>query len=651
MDSDDNPIKLWRKVPLLCSSQMSGAELEAISRTNPEMPLSAIRARMPAIFTGEEWCPPTLNTLRMRMSRFRAKAGLITWNKREGSRQIQQEIFKILGPQCIHENSTRSFRRDLTEEEIAKVKGVNEGTAPQRSRRKKRSAEWEEGPVAPKPKRQKKMPIPFSQEESYGQAGSSVRTSSEGQESAPKLGDSPKPDPQAQKRAHKQPNQDKSEDSCDSLLAQRLYAGHKNHIGDPQVQRGHGCSEHPLGGRPSDVLPSLPSLDTQGHMRKRERHWAEEYSDEGSDGEDLAPPMKRLHSSSIPQSSNKAVDSPAAVVRYASGIRYLASAPTHGKTNDNNLFNSSQLRRQFAKHKTVIPSSQPPIHTPSIGTPGKEERVYKTASSRPFQSSASHQGESVLPTPCSRTVKIVPRETSGNHTRSKVQQTDSYVSHKASGDINQPFKSQMPINELGPQTLSTDELASSPGFSDSTKLLRAFSAPNAKPIGTPQTGTALFNEIFGADIVIAAARQLANNPQMRSHAENVWLSSNSISSQQWTDSTNDWDLNSGVLLDAAESHGHAQCSAGSGVDFRYMNPRNTEEEAHIQKALSFTQDNFQELSGEKAPDTPRDQSYDFQHKLLQMDFADIWACEKPQPDLFYFHNPWRSFTDWEVSVI
>ncbi len=137
---------------------------------------------------------------------------------------------------------------------------------------------------------------------------------------------------------------------------------------------------------------------------------------------------------------------------------------------------------------------------------------------------------------------------------------------------------------------------------------------------------------------------------MRSHAENAWLSSNNILSQQWADSTNYWDLNSGVLPDAAEPHGHAQHSTGSSVDFRYVNPRNAEEEAHIRKAFSFTHDNFEKLSGEKAPDTPSDQSYDFQHKLLQMDFADAWACEKPQPDLLYFHNPRRSFTDWQGSV-
>lgn len=505
LDSDDNPIKLWPELPLLCSSKMSGAELEAISRTNPEIPLSAIRARMPWPFKGGNLCaPPELNALRMRMRRFRNNAGLIAWNKREGSRQIKEELFKILGSKCIHENSTRSFGRDLTKEEVDKVLGVNEGTAPQRSRRKKRSAESEEGPIAPNLKRQKNTLSSFAQEQFYGQAGPSVRTSSEGQENNPKLGGFPKPKPQGQTRAHTQPNLNESDDGYEFLPAKRLYAEPKNHHGDPQIQRSRGGSEHRLCGRPSDVLSSLPSLGAQGHTRKRERHWAEEDSDDETDGEDLAPPMKRPYSSRIPPRSNQAMGSPATVARRTSGTKHLSSAPTHRRANDNILFKGSQLRRHFAEHKTTISLSQPPIHTSSMATPGKEERIYKRAS--------SHQGEAVHPTPSLQTVKTVPREASGNHTQSKAQQTNSYVSHKASGDIIQPFRSEMPTNVLGPQALQPNELASALGLGDSIEPLGTSSAPSAKTIVTPQTDTALMSDIFGADIVLTGTRQLANNP-------------------------------------------------------------------------------------------------------------------------------------------
>ena len=155
LDTDNNPIELWPEIPLLCSSNMAGAELEAIARTNPNIPLTAIRARMPPISkAGTIRGPPNLNVLRMRMGRFRRRAGLIAWNEREGSRQIKQELISILGPRCVHENSTWSFGRDLTKDEIDRVEAVNRGTAPLRGR-KKRPAESDDQSLAlPSPKRQ-----------------------------------------------------------------------------------------------------------------------------------------------------------------------------------------------------------------------------------------------------------------------------------------------------------------------------------------------------------------------------------------------------------------------------------------------------------------------------------------------------------------
>ena len=137
LDLDDNPIECWHEIPLVCSSDMEGWELEAITRTNTAISLSAIRARMPSrIWKGGKMRDLySLNTLRMRMSRFRLQAGLTAWNEREGTRQMKEEISRILGQECIRKNSTRPFGRDLTAAEMERVKAQNKGTAPQRSRK------------------------------------------------------------------------------------------------------------------------------------------------------------------------------------------------------------------------------------------------------------------------------------------------------------------------------------------------------------------------------------------------------------------------------------------------------------------------------------------------------------------------------------
>ena len=292
VDMDSNPIELWPEIPLLCSSNMSGSELEAIIRTNPDIPLTAIRARMPQVLkAGQLIDPPSLNVLRMRMGRFRKKAGLIAWNEREGSRQIKQELVSILGPRCIRDNSTWSFGRDLTKEEVEKLESVNKGSAPQRSR-KKRPAESDNEPLnAPRVKRQNTSPGSLPEKPIFGHAQMlRSRMRFEGQASDPK-GEGFSVDSRGQKRHRESPSSDKAEDSLGFPPTKRSRANPDHGPEELQTRLSHEDTGHNLDDCPSSQSQLRPSGHVQVYKRRRGQHWGEENLPSCQD--DVNPPMKQ----------------------------------------------------------------------------------------------------------------------------------------------------------------------------------------------------------------------------------------------------------------------------------------------------------------------------------------------------------------------
>jgi hypothetical protein len=106
---------------------------------------------------GEKWHegPPRPGTVSMRATRFRLKAGCISWEPKAGSEKIADYILKLLPQSCIDANSTLSFR-DLSKDEQEDATKPNEGTQPNRASKAKRAATVEKENKAKQMKRREK---------------------------------------------------------------------------------------------------------------------------------------------------------------------------------------------------------------------------------------------------------------------------------------------------------------------------------------------------------------------------------------------------------------------------------------------------------------------------------------------------------------
>ena len=684
---------------------MSGAELEAISRTNPDMPLSAIRARMPAqIVKGQHLRPLfDLNTMRMRMGRLRMKAGCMAWNEREGSRQIKHELAKILGARCIYENSTRSFGRDLMAIEVDRLKGVNKGTVPQRSRKKRAAESDNESHIAPTPKRQKAGPNPFSQKHSARHAQTaSFGTPYRVQGSAQQFNDFIT-DPRDQKHSRKRPVSDESEDDHDFLSAKRPRTGPSIYQEHPRTHYSHEFSRYPPYRCPSVNSLSLPSPEAQVQKRKLGPHWAEANSDEETDNDELRPPTKRRNSNALIAPADQVMRSALAVPRRPSQTRSPMSPHVRrlGLNLDDNIqFLGSRPRRELTQPRTIMQPRQSGLlqgyisgaaeqtvapghswlhgqdssairlrgsnaqsegvlpfannrHGQSFSTRAHqtEEFPSRASSSRSLQPSASRQIAAIRPTPSLQTRPSLSREPlASENSVSPTLQAKSNIADKSSGDGDPQFAPQLPANALARQALQTNGPSSAAPSSESIQPLETSSILDGNTTEISRSSTDFLREIFGDEIVPSASQQRANATPMRNSGENALLSSNDSFNQQGEDLTTHWDPGNIVLHNTAEDDGHSQQSTRLNMDFRYVEPRDVDEEIQIQKALAFTRNDFRRFSGGlEARETPRDQSYSTQHMWMQAELAEIWPAGELPPLLFYFNNPWYSFTGWRGS--
>ena len=75
-----------------------------------------------------------IGTLSMSMTRFRNKAGMITWNSRAGSTPIKEYLDTLLPAECKAQNSIKGFR-NLYEHEVLMMKIFNIGCYPEKARR------------------------------------------------------------------------------------------------------------------------------------------------------------------------------------------------------------------------------------------------------------------------------------------------------------------------------------------------------------------------------------------------------------------------------------------------------------------------------------------------------------------------------------
>ena len=139
LDQDNNPVNDFVNIPATLSTEFEGQYMVAMCRLDSRIRHGDFRARMPImmIAKADKSAIPlfTINTISMRMSRFRNQAALISRERRAGSKSLEENLRQLLPRSCFENNSTRGFGRLLTPAEVAAVKSVNKGKFGYRARK------------------------------------------------------------------------------------------------------------------------------------------------------------------------------------------------------------------------------------------------------------------------------------------------------------------------------------------------------------------------------------------------------------------------------------------------------------------------------------------------------------------------------------
>ncbi|KAL9628197.1 MAG: hypothetical protein Q9204_006044, partial [Flavoplaca sp. TL-2023a] len=123
-------------MPSCISTEIEGGRMEAMIRMHGHQIITkeAIRARMPKI--PREDARKMINTLGMRVAKFRSVAGLPSSNPKGGSSAKKFALVQCIPIQTMEqiliENSTRSFR-DLNEKETSYIKAATQGSKPEKA--------------------------------------------------------------------------------------------------------------------------------------------------------------------------------------------------------------------------------------------------------------------------------------------------------------------------------------------------------------------------------------------------------------------------------------------------------------------------------------------------------------------------------------
>lgn len=110
---DSLPLRKYKNLPDTISSKISGAELEAMLRSDPRVETRDIKGRMPMYYvseTGERTLSFSPSTFSMRTHRFRAQHALLCWRERAGS-----GITNALVLNYLKENEPRAFQEGNVE--------------------------------------------------------------------------------------------------------------------------------------------------------------------------------------------------------------------------------------------------------------------------------------------------------------------------------------------------------------------------------------------------------------------------------------------------------------------------------------------------------------------------------------------------------
>lgn len=123
-------------MPSCISTEIEGGRMEAMIRMHGHQIITkeAIRARMPKI--PREDARKMINTLGMRVAKFRSVAGLPSTNPKGGSSAKKFALVQCIPIQAMEqiliENSTESFR-DLNDKETSYIKAATQGSKPEKA--------------------------------------------------------------------------------------------------------------------------------------------------------------------------------------------------------------------------------------------------------------------------------------------------------------------------------------------------------------------------------------------------------------------------------------------------------------------------------------------------------------------------------------
>lgn len=121
LDNKNLPILDFKNMPKAISSQVEGGLQEAIIRQDSRIEANDFRVRMLLVPKGRGVnSTPCLSAIGMRRSRFRWRAGYLSWTTRTGSDDLKKYLDSFLPAHCKAANSTRDFR-ELKPSEVKRM--------------------------------------------------------------------------------------------------------------------------------------------------------------------------------------------------------------------------------------------------------------------------------------------------------------------------------------------------------------------------------------------------------------------------------------------------------------------------------------------------------------------------------------------------
>ncbi len=137
LDFSGEPIRDFPSLPLVISSKVEGWRVEAWRRSDSRMKCTDIIARIPVKWATDRAGHRTLGpmervaSVRERASKFRMKAGLITWKNQRQDPKIEKFMDELRSP--AERANNRSISRNLTSQEKGLLASLNLGTRPDRA--------------------------------------------------------------------------------------------------------------------------------------------------------------------------------------------------------------------------------------------------------------------------------------------------------------------------------------------------------------------------------------------------------------------------------------------------------------------------------------------------------------------------------------